>query len=98
MGKVDIELEALLKEPKRRSRSWHKLEAVDGKSSNVTGELDVVVQWRYNPALDFDPWYVLPHCVRHRRDSRAGWMKRRTRSTPTRTRTNYESPSSREEA
>ena len=59
MGKVDIELESLLKEPKRRSRQWHKLGAVDGKSSNVTGELDIVVQWRYNPALDFDPWCVI---------------------------------------
>ena len=55
MGKVDIELQSLLKEPKRRSRSWHKLGAVDGKSSNVTGELDIVVQWRYNAALDFRP-------------------------------------------
>ena len=67
MGKVDIELESILKEPKRRSRQWHKLGAVDGKSSNVTGELDVVVQWRYNPALDFDPWCV-PHRLRHRRE------------------------------
>ena len=58
MGKIDIELESILKEPKRRSRQWHHLEPVDGKSSNVTGELDIVVQWRYNPALDFDPWRV----------------------------------------
>lgn len=56
MGRAQIELNSVLEADKRRSRGWHSLASQDGGSSNVTGELDVIVQWRYNPALDFDPW------------------------------------------
>ena len=33
----------------------------------IRDRLDIVVQWRYNPALDFDPWCV-PVALRHRRE------------------------------
>ncbi|KAH8046598.1 C2 domain-containing protein [Aureococcus anophagefferens] len=55
MGQADVAL-APLGESRARSRDWHELVSADGGSSNVTGELDIVTQWHYNPALDFDPW------------------------------------------
>ncbi|KAH8084991.1 synaptotagmin II [Aureococcus anophagefferens] len=55
MGQADVAL-APLGESRARSRDWHELVSADGGSSNVTGELEIVTQWHYNPALDFDPW------------------------------------------
>ena len=44
---------------KRRVRKWYALEADAGgehKSSNVHGELELILEWCYNPELDFDPF------------------------------------------
>jgi hypothetical protein len=44
---------------KQRVRKWYALEAdADGehKSSNVHGELELILEWCYNPELDFDPF------------------------------------------
>ena len=56
MGRVQIELDPLLDH--KRSRAWHALQAKsDAKtSSNIAGDLDIVLQWHYNPAHDFDPF------------------------------------------
>ena len=40
-------------------RKWYPLEAdADGehKSSNIHGELELILEWCYNPELDFDPF------------------------------------------
>ena len=40
-------------------RKWYALEADAGgehKSSNVHGELELILEWCYNPELDFDPY------------------------------------------
>ena len=44
---------------KQRVRKWYALEADAGgehKSSNVHGELELILEWCYNPELDFDPF------------------------------------------
>ena len=44
---------------KQRVRKWYALGADAGgehKSSNVHGELELILEWCYNPDLDFDPF------------------------------------------
>ena len=56
MGRARVELEPL---KNQRLRKWFPLSAdAEGKkgSSNVTGDLELVVQWRHNPALAFAPF------------------------------------------
>jgi hypothetical protein len=56
MGRARVELEPL---KNQRLRKWFPLSAdSEGKkgSSNVTGDLELVVQWRHNPALAFAPF------------------------------------------
>ena len=57
MGCVDIALTPLL-EKRETLAGWYALGPdPDGKSSsNVSGEIHVSVQWRFDPELDFDPW------------------------------------------
>ena len=38
------------------SREWYTLEQNEGKPKEVSGEVNVVMQWRYNPDLDYDPF------------------------------------------
>ena len=59
MGCVDIALTPLL-EKRETLAGWYPLGPdPDGKrSSNVSGEIHVSVQWRFDPELDFDPWCV----------------------------------------
>ena len=56
MGLVRVELDPL-KDHKRLKR-WLPLQARadDKASSNISGDLEVFVKWRYNPELDFDPY------------------------------------------
>jgi len=54
MGKVDFELADFL--DKKRKRAWHPLVSEIDNSSNVTGDLNLIVMWAYNPVYDFDPW------------------------------------------
>jgi Ca2+-dependent lipid-binding protein len=56
MGRAKVELAPL---KNQRLRKWFPLSAdSEGKkgSSNVTGDLELVVQWRHNPALAFAPF------------------------------------------
>ena len=56
MGRARVELAPL---KNQRLRKWFPLSAdAEGKkgSSNVTGDLELVVQWRHNPALAFAPF------------------------------------------
>ena len=37
-------------------RIWGKLvKGEKDKSDNISGDVELVLQWRYNPRLDFDP-------------------------------------------
>ena len=57
MGRAKVELAPL--KDHSRLRKWFPLSAdAEGKkgSSNVTGDLELVVQWRRNPALAFAPF------------------------------------------
>ena len=56
MGRARVELAPL---KNQRLRKWFPLSAdSEGKkgSSNVTGDLELVVQWRHNPSLAFAPF------------------------------------------
>jgi len=56
MGRARVELKPL---KNQRLRKWFPLSAdAEGKkgSSNVTGDLELVIQWRHNPALAFAPF------------------------------------------
>ena len=57
MGCVDIALTPIL-EKRETLAGWYALGPdPDGKSSsNVSGEIHVSVQWRFDPELDFDPY------------------------------------------
>ena len=67
MGCVDIALAPLL-EKRETLAGWYALGPdPDGKSSsNVSGEIHVSVQWRFDPELDFDP--LVRRGGRRRRD------------------------------
>ena len=56
MGLVRVELDPL--KDHKRLKTWLPLQArSDAKaSSNISGDLEVFVRWRYNPELDFDPY------------------------------------------
>ena len=52
MGKVELALD----EAAMPRRGWHALAKERGKSENVSGEIELIVQYRYNPSLDFSPF------------------------------------------
>ena len=56
MGLVRVELDPL--KDHKRLKKWLPLQAKsdDKASSNISGDLEVFVRWRYNPELDFDPY------------------------------------------
>jgi hypothetical protein len=56
MGLVRVELDPL--EDHKRLKKWLPLQARSDEkaSSNISGDLEVFVRWRYNPELDFDPY------------------------------------------
>ena len=56
MGLVRVELDPL--KDHKRLKKWLPLQARsdDKASSNISGDLEVFVRWRYNPELDFDPY------------------------------------------
>ena len=56
MGLIRVELDPL--KDHRRMKKWLPLQARadDKASSNISGDLEVFVRWRYNPELDFDPY------------------------------------------
>ena len=56
MGLVRVELDPL--KDHKRLKKWLPLQARsdDKASSNISGDLEVFVKWRYNPELDFDPY------------------------------------------
>ena len=56
MGLVRVELDPL--EDHKRLKKWLPLQARSDEkaSSNISGDLEVFVKWRYNPELDFDPY------------------------------------------
>ena len=41
---------------KAAKRAWHTLLPEEGKSENVKGAVELIAQWWYNPALDFEPF------------------------------------------
>ena len=41
---------------KAAKRAWHTLLPEEGKSDNVKGAVELIAQWWYNPALDFEPF------------------------------------------
>ena len=56
MGLVRVELDPL--KDHKRLKKWLPLQAKsdDKASSNISGDLELFVRWRYNPELDFDPY------------------------------------------
>ncbi|KAH8051727.1 C2 domain-containing protein [Aureococcus anophagefferens] len=62
MGQFDVRLDAVLKDRPKVTGGWHALQAGEttfsqGTSAgDITGEIQLSLQWRFNPALDFDPW------------------------------------------
>ena len=53
MGTVTIDL----KPDHAISREWYTLQQNDkGLPKEISGEVNVVMQWRYNPDLDYDPF------------------------------------------
>ena len=62
MGQFDVGLAAVLKDRPKVTGGWHALQAGEttfsqGTSAgDITGEIQLSLQWRFNPALDFDPW------------------------------------------
>ena len=56
MGLIRVELDPL--KDHKRLKKWLPLQARsdDKASSNISGDLEVFVRWRYNPELDFDPY------------------------------------------
>ena len=53
MGCVTIDL----KPDHGISREWYTLQQNDkGLPKEISGEVNVVMQWRYNPDLDYDPF------------------------------------------
>ena len=56
MGELNIPLETV---EKKRTRAWYPLEAdAEGKhkSSNVVGAVELILEWCYDPEMDFDPF------------------------------------------
>ena len=55
MGRISIEISEFCKDFKAK-REWFTLLPEEGKSDNVKGAVELIAQWWYNPALDFEPF------------------------------------------
>ena len=58
MGSCLIDLKACVDEPNQPAcRKWCLLDLDESKKTqNVSGEVEIWYQWRYNPLLDFEPF------------------------------------------
>ena len=58
MGSCVIDLKGCVDEPNQPAcRKWCLLDLQDDKKTqNVSGEVEIWYQWRYNPLLDFEPF------------------------------------------
>ena len=55
MGRISIEISEFCS-TKEAKREWFTLLPEEGKSDNVKGAVELIAQWWYNPALDFEPF------------------------------------------
>ena len=55
MGRISIEISGFCSTQSAR-REWFTLLPEEGKSENVKGAVELIAQWWYNPALDFEPF------------------------------------------
>ena len=55
MGRISIEISEFCSTQKAK-REWFTLLPEEGKSENVKGAVELIAQWWYNPALDFEPF------------------------------------------
>ena len=55
MGRISVDIHEVCKD-KAAKRAWHTLLPEEGKSDNVKGAVELIAQWWYNPALDFEPF------------------------------------------
>jgi hypothetical protein len=55
MGRISIEISEFCSTQKAK-REWFTLLPEEGKSDNVKGAVELIAQWWYNPALDFEPF------------------------------------------
>ena len=55
MGRISIEISEFCS-TKAAKREWFTLLPEEGKSDNVKGAVELIAQWWYNPALDFEPF------------------------------------------
>jgi len=55
MGRISIEISEFCS-TKAAKREWFTLLPEEGKSENVKGAVELIAQWWYNPALDFEPF------------------------------------------
>ena len=55
MGRISIEISEFCA-TKAAKREWFTLLPEEGKSDNVKGAVELIAQWWYNPALDFEPF------------------------------------------
>ena len=55
MGRISIEISEFCSTQSAR-REWFTLLPEEGKSDNVKGAVELIAQWWYNPALDFEPF------------------------------------------
>ena len=55
MGRISIEISEFCSSQTAK-REWFTLLPEEGKSDNVKGAVELIAQWWYNPALDFEPF------------------------------------------
>lgn len=62
MGQFDIRLNELVEERPSVKSGWYALRpgettiSTNQRPDDITGDIRLSIQWRHNPALDFNPW------------------------------------------
>jgi hypothetical protein len=76
-GEFSVDLGPL--QDRKVRRIWGKLaKGEKDKSDNISGDVELVLQWRYNPRLDFDPrFFRVFSRLRRAETTRDGARKRR---------------------
>ena len=54
MGRATIDLASF--KDQKISRKWYELKPAEGKKGDVSGHVELIVQWRHDPALAFEPF------------------------------------------